>query len=233
MTELILIRHGETDWNREHRFQGQIDVPLNASGLAQAERLAERLAAETLDALVCSDLLRARQTAAPAAQRLLLEPDPQPGLREQGFGVLEGLALPEILARYPAEWTAWRRHDPDYALPGGEAVREFHARVLAALRELAARHAGRTLAVVTHGGVLDMVYRTAHGLPLSGPRTCPIPNAGLNRLRVLGASIEVVSWAEDAHVADLLTVMPLDLTMLAPAAAVPPDEKTLDRDAPP
>jgi len=233
MTELILIRHGETDWNREHRFQGQIDVPLNASGLAQAERLAERLAAETLDALVCSDLLRARQTAAPAAQRLLLEPDPQPGLREQGFGVLEGLALPEILERYPAEWTAWRRHDPDYALPGGEAVREFHARVLAALRELAARHAGRTLAVVTHGGVLDMVYRTAHGLPLSGPRTCPIPNAGLNRLRVLGASIEVVSWAEDAHVADLLTVMPLDLAALAPAAAVPPGEKTLDRDAPP
>jgi probable phosphoglycerate mutase len=233
MTELILIRHGETDWNREHRFQGQIDVPLNASGLAQAERLAGRLAAETLDAMVCSDLLRARQTAAPAAQRLSLEPDPQPGLREQGFGVLEGLALPEILERYPAEWAAWRRHDPDYALPGGEAVREFHARVLAALRELAARHAGRTLAVVTHGGVLDMVYRTAHGLPLSGPRTCPIPNAGLNRLRVIGASIEIVSWAEDAHVADLLTVMPLDLAALTPAAGAPALETTLDRDAPP
>ncbi len=216
MTELILIRHGETDWNLEHRFQGQIDVPLNARGLAQAQRLAERLAREAIDALACSDLQRARQTVSPAAQRLSLEPDPIPGLREQGFGVLEGLALREILERHPLEWEQWRRHDPDYALPGGENVRSFYARVVAAVLELGARHPQRRIAVVTHGGALDMIYRHALSLPLQGPRACPIPNAGINRLRVVDERIEILSWADDAHVADLGAVTPLALADLAP-----------------
>jgi probable phosphoglycerate mutase len=216
MTELILIRHGETDWNLQHRFQGQIDVPLNARGLAQAERLAERLAKEAIDALACSDMQRARQTASPTALRLSLAPDAIPGLREQGFGVLEGLALHEILEQHPREWDQWRRHDPDYALPGGENVRSFHARVIAAVLALGAQHPHRRIAVVTHGGALDMVYRTALGLPLDGPRTCPIPNAGLNRLRVVGERIEIIAWADDAHVADLGAVTPMALADLAP-----------------
>ncbi len=216
MTELILIRHGETDWNLQHRFQGQIDVPLNARGLAQAQRLAGRLLGEAIDAIACSDLTRARQTASPSAAALALAPEAVPGLREQGFGVLEGLALPEILERHPREWDLWRRHDPDYALPGGEAVRSFHDRVVAAVRELAARHRGMKLAVVTHGGALDMIYRTALDLPLHGPRMCPIPNAGLNRIRVSADRIEIVEWADDAHVADLGAVTPLRLADLAP-----------------
>ena len=216
MTELILIRHGETDWNLQHRFQGQIDVPLNARGLTQAGRLAQRLLGEAIDAVACSDLRRARQTASPAAEALGLPPEHLPGLREQGFGVLEGLALPEILERHPREWEQWRRHDPDYALPGGENLRSFHARVLAALRELAARHRGRRIAVVTHGGALDMVWRTATGQPLEGPRTCAIPNAGLNRLRVIGERVEILAWADDAHVADLGAVTPVELATLSP-----------------
>lgn len=216
MTELILIRHGETDWNLQHRFQGQIDVPLNARGQLQAQRLATRLTSEAIDALACSDLQRARQTASPAAAALGYEPEAVPALREQGFGVLEGLALPEILQRHPREWEAWRRHDPDYAPPGAESVRSFHARVVSAVRELARRYAGRRIAVVTHGGVLDMVYRTALDLPLYGPRACPIPNAGLNRLRLEGEQIHIVSWADDAHVADLGSVTPLRAAELAP-----------------
>jgi len=216
MTELILIRHGETDWNLQHRFQGQIDVPLNARGLAQAQRLAERLRREAIDAMACSDLARARQTADPAASTLSLAPETLPTLREQGFGVLEGLALPEILERYPREWEQWRRHDPDYALPGGENVRSFHDRVVAAVHALAARHRGRRVAVVTHGGALDMVYRTALDLPLHGPRTCPIPNAGLNRVRVAEGRIEILQWADDEHVADLGAVTPLRAADLAP-----------------
>ncbi len=216
MTELILIRHGETDWNLQHRFQGQIDVPLNERGLAQARRLAQRLADEAIDAMACSDLQRARQTASPAARQLRLDPEHLPALREQGFGVLEGLALPEILERHPREWENWRRHDPDYALPGGENVRDFHARVVGAVHALAARYPGRRLAVVTHGGALDMVYRTAMGIPLAGPRACPIPNAGLNRLRVRGDRIEIIAWADDAHVADLGSVTPVELSTIAP-----------------
>ena len=225
MTELILIRHGETDWNLQHRFQGQIDVPLNARGLAQAARLGERLRSEPLDAIVSSDLQRARQTAAPASNALGLANEPDPGFREQAFGVLEGLALPEILARHPHEWDMWRRHDPEYALPGGENVLSFHARVMAAVRALARRFAGGRIAVVTHGGALDMVYRSAMGMSLWGPRTCLIPNTGLNTVRVQGDKVEILRWADDEHVVDLGAVAPLDLSALAP-----PD---IQKDGPP
>ena len=203
MTELILIRHGETDWNVQGRFQGQIDVPLNALGQRQAQRMAERMARERGDVLYCSDLLRTRQTAEPVAQKLQLQAAPDADLREQHFGILEGLSFDEVQTRHPRQLADWLLYDPDYALPEGESVRSFHARVVGAVQALAARHAGQTLAVVTHGGVLDMVFRTVHGLPLHGPRNCPIPNAGLNRLRVRGERIEIVNWADDAHLAGL------------------------------
>ena len=203
MTEVILIRHGETDWNVQGRFQGHIDVPLNALGRRQAERMAERLAQERVDVFYCSDLLRTRQTAAPAARKLAIAAAPDAGLREQHFGVLEGLSFDEVQALHPQLLAEWLRHDPDYTLPEGESVRAFHTRVLAAVQAIAERHAGQTLAIVTHGGVLDMVYRTVHGLPLHGPRDCAIPNAGLNRLRVEGDRFEIVDWADDAHLAGL------------------------------
>jgi probable phosphoglycerate mutase len=185
------------------RFQGQIDVPLNALGRRQAERMAERLAQERIDVFYCSDLLRTRQTAAPAALKLKLDAAPDAGLREQHFGVLEGMSFEEVQARHPQLLAEWLRHDPDYALPAGESVRSFHTRVVGAVRLLASRHSGQALAAVTHGGVLDMLYRTVHGLPLQGPRSCPIPNAGLNVLRVEGERIEIVTWADDAHVTGL------------------------------
>ncbi|MET0518178.1 MAG: histidine phosphatase family protein [Burkholderiaceae bacterium] len=204
-TELLLIRHGETDWNRRGSFQGQIDVPLNARGLAQAARVGLHLGGERLDGLVVSDLLRARQTAAPLAEALRLQPLLDPALREQAFGILEGLSFDEIKLKHPGEFAQWARHEPDYALPGGaESRRAFHGRVVGALRRLAAGQAGRKLAVVTHGGVLDMVWREARGLPLRGPREAAIPNAGVNRLRVAAdGRFEIVGWAEDGHLADL------------------------------
>lgn len=203
MTELILIRHGQTELNRGPFFQGQIDVPLNALGRSQAARLAHRLAAEPIDALLCSDLLRTRQTAEPAELRLALPALPDPALREQHFGLFEGLSFEQVNERHPAAWTDWLRHEPDYAVPGGESVVSFHGRVTAALRDIARRHAGRRIAVITHGGVLDMVWRTARGLPLRGPRDCPIPNAGLNRLRIEQDAFEILAWGDDAHVSDL------------------------------
>ncbi|QPF71846.1 histidine phosphatase family protein [Roseateles sp. DAIF2] len=204
-TELLLIRHGETDWNRRQSFQGQIDVPLNERGLAQALRVGERLAGERFDALVASDLIRTRQTAAPLAEAQRLAPAFSAELREQAFGILEGLSFDDIKVRHPDEFALWARHDPDYALPGGaESRRRFHERVIGALQALGHQHPGARLAVVTHGGVLDMVWRSARNLPLTGPRECPIPNAGLNRLRLApDGRFEILAWGEDAHVRDL------------------------------
>jgi len=209
MTELLLIRHGETDWNRRQCFQGQIDVPLNAHGLAQAERLAARLRAEPIQALVASDLSRALQTAAPLAHALGLQTERQAALREQGFGILEGMSFDDIRRAHPEEFAQWARHEPDYALPGGaESRQHFFQRVIAALGQLAVAHPRQTLAVVTHGGVLDMVWRHAQALPLHGPRECAIPNTGINRVRVRlddagAARFEILGWADAAHLEGL------------------------------
>ena len=203
VTELLFIRHGETDWNLQQRFQGQIDVPLNATGLAQAARLGQRLAAEPYDALFSSDLVRAQQTAAPLAAAWDLQTTLVPGLREQSFGVLEGLDVPTIKQRHADLWQQWLEQRGDFVLPGGESLRQFHARVMDAVRELAAAGAGRRLAIVTHGGVLDMLWRTAHGLSLDGLRECEIPNTGLNRLRWAGDTLHIDRWADDEHLGGL------------------------------
>jgi 2,3-bisphosphoglycerate-dependent phosphoglycerate mutase len=215
MTALVFIRHGETDWNRQQRFQGQIDVPLNANGLAQAARLGQRLGAEGGYTLISSDLSRAQQTAAPLAQAWQQTPLLVPGLREQNFGVLEGLDVPTIQREHPALWQDWLAHDGDFALPGGESLRQFHARVVQAVATLVATHPQQPLAIVTHGGVLDMLWRSAQQLPITGLRSCAIPNTGINRLRwvggetggvtggATGGALHIDSWGDDAHLAGL------------------------------
>ena len=203
MTELILIRHGETDWNRELRFQGQVDAPLNAVGHEQARRLALRLAGETVHHLICSDLVRAQQTASPAALQLDLRSMTDALLREQNFGVVDGMRVDDIKAQHPDVWAQWVQFQADYAIPGGESTRQFHTRVMDAVRRCVAAHSQQTLVVVTHGGVLDMIYRTARALPLDGPRQSEIPNGGLNRVRIEGDVIDIISWADTQHLADM------------------------------
>ena len=206
-TELILVRHGETAWNRELRFQGHVDIPLNDIGHEQARRVGLRLAGEAVDHAFSSDLLRAQQTAAPAAQQLQLPVVTLAGLREQHFGIVEGLRAEEIQQLHPRAWEEWLEFREDHAMPEGESPRQFHARVIDALGAIASAHAGRTLLVVTHGGVLDMVWRTVHNLGLNGPRQSDIPNAGVNRIRLADPAqptrIEILDWADTRHLADM------------------------------
>jgi probable phosphoglycerate mutase len=203
MTELVLIRHGETDMNRELRFQGHVNVGLNAIGLAQAQRLAARMAGETAHAVYVSDLLRARQTAEPIAGELALQPVPETGLREQSFGRVDGMRVDDIQRDHPDAWAGWLRFDEDLAMPEGESTRAFHARVIEAVQRVVAAHPEQTVVIVTHGGVLDMIYRTARSLGLSGPRQSDIPNAGLNRIKVREGNFDILSWADTRHLADL------------------------------
>ena len=209
MTELILIRHGETDWNRELRFQGHINVPLNATGHEQARRLADRIAADrpVVHHLVCSDLIRTQQTAQPSLEVLfpqaLIETLTDSSLREQSFGVVDGLRVDDIKVDHADAWAQWLRFEADYGMPGGETTRQFHTRVMDAVRRIAQQYNGQTVMVVTHGGVLDMVWRTAQGIGLDGPRQSDIPNAGFNRVRVQGDAVELLQWADVRHLADL------------------------------
>lgn len=203
MTQLVLIRHGETEMNRELRFQGQVDVALNAVGHEQARRVAARLAGEPADAVYASDLLRARQTATPIAGELALRPVADRGLREQDFGAVDGMRVDDIRRDHPDAWQRWLRFEEDFAMPRGESTRAFHARVMEAIRRVVAAHPAQTVVVVTHGGVLDMIWRTARSLGLGGPRQSEIPNAGVNRVRAGEGGLEILSWADTRHLADL------------------------------
>jgi probable phosphoglycerate mutase len=182
VTRIIAIRHGETAWNVDTRIQGQLDVPLNETGRWQAHRLALVLAGEPVDAVYASDLWRAYDTAlsvAGAVGRPVLTDE---GLRERGFGVFQGKTFAEIEATLPEQARRWRERDPDFAPEGGESLLQFRERVLATTQRLAAAHANQQIALVAHGGVMDVLYRAATRQDLQAPRTWQLGNAAINRL---------------------------------------------------
>jgi probable phosphoglycerate mutase len=199
VTTFLLLRHGETEWNAAGRLQGWRDSPLTAVGRTQAEALPARLAGEGVEVLVASDLGRARETAAPIAAQLALAIVPEPGLRERCYGILEGRTWAEIERAHPEAYQRLNARDQDFPVPGGETGIQFRDRVLAALDRLAARHREARIAVVTHGGVLGIVYRYACEIPLEMPRTFGIPNAGFNRVRIEGRRWTIEAWADVEH----------------------------------
>jgi probable phosphoglycerate mutase len=202
-TRLVVIRHGETAWNAAGRMQGHQDIPLNALGLRQAATLAGALAGEGLAAVVASDLQRAWQTGAALAGPLGLPLQPEPGLRERCFGLLEGHTHAEIEARWPVQARRWRERDPAFAPDGGESLIDFQARCLAAVDRVAAAFAGQTIALVCHGGVLDALYRAATHVALDRPRSWPLGNASINRLLHSRQGLALVGWNDSAHLDDV------------------------------
>ena len=200
-TTLLLIRHGETAWNAEHRIQGQLDIPLSPLGILQAAQLAECLASEPIDAVYSSELSRAWLTAAPVAAQLGLDVTAEPRLRERSFGIFEGLTLDEIATRYPVEFAQWRARDAAWRPRGGETGRQLIDRVLAAVTEIAARHSGRTVVLVSHGGVLDVIYRAARSLHWHAPREHQMLNAAVNRLTASGTPLvlSIQRWSDIDH----------------------------------
>lgn len=203
MTEILLIRHGETAWNAERRLQGHTDIGLNEAGEKQAAALGRALAQEALTAVLASDLGRASRTAQYVAAHHGMEVELDPGLRERCYGGFEGLRYKDIAERYPQEYAAWQARDIDALPPAGErqaeTVRQFHARVLAALDRISVRHAGQRIAVVAHGGVLEVAYRAAMGLPLDTPREFPVLNASVNRLHRTPEGWRIAAWGNVAH----------------------------------
>jgi len=151
---LLLVRHGESTWNAERRWQGHADAPLTEAGIAQARESARVLAGETLDALLASDLRRAFDTARILGDPHSLAPRVDARLRELDVGVWNGLRREEIAARWPGALAAFDAGDPDAPAGGAETRRQLAARVHAALDDLARAHTGGTVLVVAHGGVL-------------------------------------------------------------------------------
>lgn len=198
-TRICLVRHGETAWNAEGRVQGQLDIPLNDLGHAQARATAGALAAQDFSAIYCSDLARVRQTAEPTAKRLALPVEYDAALRERHYGMFESLTYVEVREKFPEQYARFRDKDPDFDFAGGESLRYFNDRSMQAVHALIARHPGEQILVFTHGGVLEMVYRHARALGLSSPRDFEIPNAGINWVEVTPKAWEVHAWAQIEH----------------------------------
>ncbi len=199
MTELILIRHGETDWNAEQRIQGHLDVPLNELGRAQAEAIGQRFGDEAVDVLISSDLSRAMQTMQPIANACGLAVLSDSRLRERSLGVLEGLFYEEAQRKMPQMLDVFRSRQIDAPLDGGESLRAFAGRVIAALTALAETHKSKRIVAVTHGGVLDAAHRHANGTPLDAPRDFPIYNTSVSTFRVDSSGFHLLDWGDLSH----------------------------------
>ncbi len=206
MTEILLIRHGETDWNVEKRLQGHIDIGLNDKGRWQADALGNALANEVLHAVYASDLQRALLTAQAIASAQGLTVRTEQLLRERCYGALEGMSYQEISEAYPDIYVAWRSRDIHARFPPGdspaETLAEFSGRVVNAVVAIADKHPEQKIAVVTHGGVLDCLYRAAAGKSLTVKRDFDIVNAGINRLTWDGQSLAIAQWGDVAHLAE-------------------------------
>jgi len=198
---VILIRHGETEWNVLHRFQGISDVPLNETGRKQAGFARKGLEHIALDAIYTSPLQRAMETAA-----IIRGTGPVPvyaleGLREMGVGEWEGLLVSEIDKNYPGMYDVWRTRPSAIRLKGGETFGATRARAVEAFWDIVKKHPGKTVAVVSHMMCISSILLTVAGLPLDEIWQHPICNAALNIVEASGDGRAVIrAWNQDGHI---------------------------------
>ena len=186
-TNLILVRHGQTAWNRQERFRGRSDLPLDETGVAQAQAAARHIAARwSVAAVYASPLPRALQTAAAIAVACGLTVQPLPGLVDVDYGDWQGLTPEEVVQRDPEQYRLWLSAPQRARIPGGESLLAVRRRAFAALRQVAARHDGQTIVLVSHLVICRLLLLAVLGLP----------TARYWRIRQDTAAINVLEYAE-------------------------------------
>ena len=198
--ECWLVRHGESTWNSEGRFQGGLDAPLSARGRAQAAALAAELASIRFDAVYTSPLSRAHETARVCGAALGLAPVAIEDLREIGLGAWEGLTLETVRAQQGEHYRRWLHAPVDHPPPGGEPMAGLADRMRAALDTVCARHADGRVLVVSHGAAISSALCGWLGRPLNAIWSLRLDNASITRV-VLPAG-RLLGWNETAHLAD-------------------------------
>jgi broad specificity phosphatase PhoE len=171
VTHLFLVRHGTTVWHAENRYAGATDIALDARGYLQAERLATWASAAGLAAIWSSPLGRARETAAPAARAVGLDPSIDERLREIDFGQIEGKTMAEAERLFPEEIRRFKADPATYPMPGGEDPNQAAWRAVSALREIASLHAGGRVLVVAHNTLIRLALCSLFSIPLMRYRT--------------------------------------------------------------
>lgn len=201
---LLLIRHGETDWNNQWRIQGHTDTPLNARGIEQAEKLAARLAAEgNINAVYSSPFSRARVTAEKISAKFNIEPIFDDRLKEKALGEFEGLALAEIEQRYPEFYKAWQESKDHYPFPGEESSQALYQRVQAFLEDLKARHTNDApIAVVSHGATISMFVATLAGIAIDKRSPFWFDNASVTHIDLSGSRPRIRLLNDTCHLMD-------------------------------
>lgn len=200
LTRLLVIRHGETDWNAQRRVQGHTDIALNITGKRQASLLAQALTDGPIHAVYSSDLRRAWETA----QAVALPHDAPhhviAALRERRFGSIEGQVFADFEQQHPEAAFHWRMRTPHWQPPGdGESLLALRERVERTVYDIAARHPGQQVAIVSHGGVLDVLYRAATRQELQAARTWALPHCAINRLLWTPDGLTLIGWGDVSH----------------------------------
>lgn len=199
ITELTLIRHGETEWNLSGRWQGHADSPLSERGVAQAEALGKRMKPDDFDFFYSSDLGRAMHTSRLVGKPSGWEAIPCEDLRERDLGVLEGLTTTEMLEREPEVYRSFRNEGSKYVPPGGESFEQFYERCASAVEQISAAHEGSKIGVIAHGGVLGAFFRYTMNIPLEAERNFVLLNCSLNRFEKKEKDWSLLSWGDIAH----------------------------------
>ena len=203
MLHLMLVRHGETEWNVQRRYQGQSDVPLSELGVRQAELVAERLVDQKIDAVFASDLKRAWETAQIIVAKNGLNILSEPRLRELKFGILEGLTFDEAQEQYPELIAAWLG-DFHQTPQGGETIDLFNARVISLLEDLKREHDEQTVLLVAHGGPLSEILRIVLELSPQKRWYLELENASLSEVLIAEDFISLKRLNDTCHLATLV-----------------------------
>lgn len=205
ITRLYILRHGETEWNRKGLMQGHKNSPLTENGKNQARALAEAMSEKGIKRIYSSDLGRAMETTEIINSRLKLPVKQDLRLREQNLGIMQGMTKTQFREKYPKEWARFSTWDPDYSLPEGETARQKLERSVGCLEELAEKHPGENLLIVSHGGILDSVFRSSQKIPLNHPRSFSIYNGAVNRFSLSDGHWVLETWGDLSHLKGINT----------------------------
>ena len=200
MTEIMLIRHGETEWNRTGRFQGHSDIPLTENGILQAQALSRNLIMDRVDKIYASDLVRAMETARPLANRFGLDVEPDPALRELHFGAWEGRYFRDINAEYPDIMKRFYRDPENVEIPESESFTDFQQRVSGRVREIVNKWHGKRIILVSHGAAIRILLADILSMPIRSVWHIAQYNTAVNRIRFEDDGFAVVDLVNDtAH----------------------------------
>lgn len=197
------MRHGETIWNEEGLIQGHLDTDLSPTGIRQAKAIAERLVEDKVTAIYSSDLKRSYETAEYLAVITGHKIITDIRLRERSLGIFEGISMDEVKRKYPDEFNLYKTAGPDHVVPEGESRRQQFERAIECIKEIAEHNTGGRVVIVTHGGVLNGIFRYVLDIPMAVPTRFKLFNASINTFFVEDGTWLLGTWGDVTHLRDI------------------------------